>query len=84
MDNGLTITQCKMLAVLADGLSHKPEDLHACLMDELGPLSNIQPHITAIRKVLRPIGQDVICQRIDGETMYRQVRLIASATDGRK
>ena len=58
----LTPTQEKMLGVLSDGMRHTRQELHACLSDELAPLSNIQMHISNIRKVLRPIGQDIICE----------------------
>lgn len=75
--------QRKMLEVLADGMPHTKEELHACLWDEQGPLSNIRAHICIIRKSLQPIGQDIVCEiRRNRKTYYRQVRLLASACNG--
>jgi hypothetical protein len=74
---GLTPTQRRMLAVLADGLSHSSQELHGCLSDDRQPVSHIHVHITGIRKLLRPRGEEVICQRLDGGTFYRWVRLSA-------
>ena len=66
--DGLTPVQKKMLAVLADGKRHGRERLHKCLSDELGPLSNIRAHLTALRKRL-PEGQEIVC-----EICYRLVQ----------
>lgn len=71
-----------MLTILADGLPHRREELHACLPDDLGDLSNIKAHLTAIRKAIRPQGRDVACELLGGVICYRLVRLIASACDG--
>ena len=76
MNNTCTPTQRAMLDVLADGLPHTREELHACLPDELGVIGNIRPHITAIRKVLRPRGQDIICETAYRRTRYRHVRML--------
>ena len=84
MTNTFTPTQLAMLRVLADGCSHTREELHDCLPDELGALQNIQRHIAAIRKVLRPRGQDIVCELARGTIHYRHVRLLASAVNGRK
>lgn len=71
-----TITQVKMLAVLADGAPHARKELHNCLFDNLGPLSNIRAHITRLRKILRPQGQDIICE-LHGRTLcYRHIKLL--------
>lgn len=63
----LTPTQRAILKVLSDGQLHRREELHACLVDELGPLSNVQPHISRLRKHLH--GQ-VICCVLCGQTTY--------------
>jgi DNA-binding CsgD family transcriptional regulator len=70
-----TPTQRKILAVLSDGLGHRPSELHQCLVDELGSPSNIRAHLAAIRKKLRATGQDIICER---QICYRQVTVSAS------
>ena len=78
-----TPVQQRMLNVLADGLQHTPKELHTCLEDELGPLTNIQIHISNIRSKLRPIGQDIAMEKSMLGTFYRHVRLLAP-TDGRR
>jgi hypothetical protein len=79
-----TITQEKMLKILSDGLPHQDRELHTCLYDGQGEVSNIQPHLTAIRTKIRRNGFDVMCVRQNGDTWYRMVPLMASAHDGRK
>ena len=76
---GFTRLEARMLAVLADGLTHTREELHACLYDTEGPLSNIKAHLTSIRKKLRPSGEDIICQILQGTPYYRRVLLVAQA-----
>lgn len=75
----LTPTQRRMLKVLADGLPHSREELHACLDDELGPVSNIKAHLTYLRRKLRPRGEDIFCVRTFGGMHYRYVRIISSS-----
>ena len=72
-----TPIQTKILAVLNDGKLHSNKELHACLEDELAPMANLYPHLTAINEKLELIEQKVICDRsqING-TRYRRVRLV--------
>lgn len=85
----LTPTQKAMLCVLADGRPHTREELFACLPSSqgltseqqaeaagLGALSNIQNHITAIRKVVCPQGEDVLCVLHKRTICYRYVKLL--------
>jgi hypothetical protein len=58
----LTPTQRRMLSLLADGLPHTREELHACLNDEQADLSSIQGPISNLRKLMRPHGHDIICE----------------------
>jgi DNA-binding response OmpR family regulator len=74
----LTPVQSRMLGVLADGRPHTREELRACLWDEQGPVTNIQPHLTAIRKELRRQGEDILCVIVSRRICYRYVRLIPS------
>jgi DNA-binding response OmpR family regulator len=71
-----TPTQRRMLLVLADGLPHRPQELHACLHDDLGPLSNIRWHIGKLREKLRPLGQDIVCEVNCRRFYYRHVKLL--------
>ncbi len=82
MRNGYTPTQLRMLAILADGLPHTREELHACISDDLAPLSAIRSHISLMRKKLRPKGEDVICELSWRRIHYRHVRLLGSANTG--
>ena len=81
-NNGYTPTQRAMLNILADGKPHTRHELHTCLMDDLGALSNINFHICVIRGKLRPKGMDIICELSNRRIMYRQVRLLGSTHDG--
>lgn len=74
-----TTVQQKMRAVLKDFRPHRVEELFACLADELGSPTNVYAHLTAIRKELRPIGDDIASIRVDGRTYYQWVRLVSSA-----
>ena len=76
-DNDFTPIQRAMLKVLSDGREHTRKELHKCLSDELGPLTNIAVHLTGIRKVLRPRGEDNLCTIIDGESRYSHVRIVS-------
>ena len=69
-------TQRAMLEVLKDGRPHPIEELHACLRDELGPASNVAPHLSAMRLKLRAIGQDILCEYVKRQRLYRWVRLL--------
>lgn len=82
-NNGYTPTERRMLDILDDGLPHRREELHACLGDELAPLSAIQNHISRLRAKLKPKGHDVLCVSRDNTRYYQRVVLYASANDGR-
>lgn len=73
-----TRTQLRMLRVLADGERHSKQELHACLEDELGKLSNIEPHLSAARKVLRLHGQTIVCEFYQRRWYYRHIVLLTS------
>lgn len=76
-----TPTESRMLAVLADGLPHSRAELHACLFDDLGPLSNVNCHLTAIRRKLRPAGQTIVCELRRLGICYRRVRLFVDGDE---
>lgn len=82
--NGFTPVQRKMMDILRDGLPHTREELHGCLYDEMGPVSNIRHHLTGIRKILRPRGEDVITELVNRNTYHRWVRLLSSPYDGKR
>ncbi len=76
-----TPTEQRILNLLSDGLPHSREEIRHCLSDELAPKAAIRPHIASIRRVLRLLGEDIICE-INPKICYRHVRLLASANDG--
>lgn len=70
-----TPTQVRILEVLKDGMPHRPNELRDCLNDEACVQSNLRAHLTFLRKKLRRMGQDIICECGQGRRMfYRQVR----------
>lgn len=81
--DGLTVKE-RMLRLLSDGLPHTRQELHSCLNDDLGALSNIRAHISSIRQTLRRRGEDIVCELVTRRICYRHIRLLASAYDGRK
>lgn len=77
--NGFTKTEQAMLDVLADGLPHTFDELHACLPDELSMKKSIGKHITAMRKVLRREGHEIICEFAKRRKFYRHIILLPTA-----
>lgn len=77
MANGFTPTETAMLIVLADGRRHSRQELHACLQDDLAPLSAIYFHITKLRSKLNPIGEHIVCETANRQIFYRHVKLLA-------
>ncbi len=71
----ITVPQ-RMLNLLSDGRPHTIQELHGCLEDELGELSNVWAHLTALRRALATRGEDVVCRRRDGVSWYCLVRSI--------
>ena len=78
MEYQFTPTQRKIMDVLSDGEMHSITQLHGCLPDELGSVENVQPHLTAIRKYIRTVGQDITSVKIDDTIYYRLVRKIGN------
>jgi hypothetical protein len=78
-----TETQQILIAILKDGMPHHRTELRNAIDGELTSFTNLQNHLSHIRKKLRPIGQDIICEFVNRRICYRHVRLLASACDGR-
>lgn len=74
LNGDFTATELKMLEILSDGLPHTRQELHRCLYDEEGPLSNINVHLTHMRKILARRGESIMC--VEGRTLYRLVRFV--------
>lgn len=82
--NGFTPTQARIMAVLCDGAAHTYHDLVGCLWDEacLDPKASLATHISYIRKIIRPRGEEISCTLLGGVGYYRHVRTLSSAYDG--
>lgn len=80
MSNGYTPTEERILEVLNDGHRHSREELVAVLPDEAA--NSLQMHISNIRKKM-PVGYTIVCEYVSKKGMYRHVRLLSSANDGR-
>lgn len=76
-----TPTEQRMLDLLGDGQPHRREELHACLYDDLSVCSNIQPHLSRIRRKIRPRGLEIVCELLSRRICYRLVRLVVSADE---
>lgn len=80
MANGngkVTPTQQRILDLLSDGMRHSREEVFTCLNDELQKLENIQVHLCHLRKVLRPKGQDIVCELFQRRLYYRHIILLS-------
>ena len=81
---GFTPTQQRILNVLSDGMPHTKEEMRDCLNDELSGGNNLRVHLTYLRKKLRTVGQTIVYEfQWPNKMLYRHVRLLASANDGK-
>lgn len=71
-----------ILAVLADGMAHKRIELTDVLKIDNDNISvhnrnvRVQASLTNLRRKLREIGQDIICEYRCGTFYYRQIILL--------
>jgi hypothetical protein len=70
-----TPTQQRILGVLSDGRPHWPTELQAVLNDELSE-DGVRRHVCDLRKLLRPIGQDIKREYWQYRWCYVLVRLV--------
>jgi hypothetical protein len=82
--DGFTPTQSRILAILSDGMPHRPAELKMALAnEELASMNALRVHLAHIRQKLRPRGEDIVCLWGWKEChRYRHVRLLHSANDG--
>ncbi len=69
-------TERRINQLLSDGKPHLKEEIHACLYDELSDIKTIRYHISTLRKVVRLLGEEIICEFANRRIMYRKVRLL--------
>lgn len=74
-----TPTQRRILTVLSDGACHPHEELATCLNDDLAGPKALDMMISLIRKKLRPLGQNIICETFDDRKTFRHVRIVSIA-----
>ena len=73
-----THTQQAILKMLSDGQRHHRDHLLCCFSDELASVQSLKNQLTAIRKQIRPLGEEIICETANRRTYYRHVRLLSS------
>lgn len=72
-----TPTQRRLLDMLSDGKPHRREELYGCIDDELADVAKcLRVHLTHLRKKLRKLSQDVLCELHRGKPHYRHVMLL--------
>lgn len=65
--------------LLSDGYLHSREELMKCFDDDQASYANLAVHLSMLRSILRPQGQDVSPHQMDGTTWYQLVRIIRKA-----
>lgn len=73
-----TPTETKILKLLSDGQRHlNVHVLEQCLPDpQYSTMSNLRSHVGNLRGKLRPVGEDIVAERIKGKWFYRRVKLL--------
>lgn len=61
----------RMRILLDDGQWHTKQELHGCLWDELSPMTAIFAQLTALRKELNDVGDDLLTERSSLGIRYR-------------
>lgn len=76
-----TPTQTRILEVLSDGLMHPKCQLQACLNDDMATDRTLSVHLTYLRQILNPRGEDIVFINagIKGRG-YRHIRYISSTS----
>lgn len=79
-----TPTQRKLLAVLADGMPHRREELRQAIGDSEYTFANVQDQLSLARRVLRVRGEDIDCMYNGSMGLcYRHVRILVHVDDPR-
>lgn len=74
-----TPTEYRIIGLLSDGMPHSQKEMVKCLYDDdQGTVRNLIPHLHGLRKKLREIGQEIVCELVGNGTYYRHVRLLVS------
>lgn len=70
----------QIMKLLGDGLPHKPEELMQ-FFDPLAERQSMYNVVCSLRKKLKPLGEDIVAQKIGWGVVYRRVRLLIVSTD---
>lgn len=77
MAGEITVQQ-KIINLLSDDRPHQRSEIEACLWADDPHYSTVSVHIDAIRKIVRPRGEDVICFRMHGKSWYQHLRKLVT------
>jgi len=81
IESDLTPTEQRILSLLGDQRDHSKKELLAAIGD-FTDCNTLRVHISRLRKKISN-GYDLFCSRTDNGCVYRLVRNLASANDGR-
>lgn len=70
-----TPTQLRIVQLLADGEAHSREEIQKVLWDDQADVAAVRVHICHIRKTLRLMRQDIVCE-LNGAVKYRRVKYL--------
>lgn len=73
----LTPIEQRLLILLGDGTPRSAVDLVPALADELGPPSNVRPHLMRLREKLAVEGKAIVCST---QVRYRLVACTSSSS----
>lgn len=68
-------TQQRIVDLLSDGMLHSNEEIYGMLLTA-NSVNHIQMHISNIRKLIRPVGQDIRYILERGSSYYQLVRCL--------
>lgn len=71
-----TPTQRRIMHVLSDGLPHHRDEVLRCIDDPMASRSNVANHILLVRRKLRPLGHDIVCELYRASIYYRHIILL--------
>lgn len=72
----ITPVQTRILALLSDGKPHLMKEIHEKTGQGGKVSNNVRFHICCIRKVLRPVGEDILCEIWNRQAHYRHVKIL--------
>jgi hypothetical protein len=67
--------QQRIVDLFKDGIRHSVDEI-ANVIDKYATAENVRNHISVLRKILNPIGYDIVCETRYKRTTYRMVMMI--------